>query len=374
VPEPRIVVLDDYFPRLETGFRVAEFSWLLEHHVVNEVMTTVAPLDEVAGPYRELHPELAELVTAYDAARLEQFDLAHVLFVTNAHRFLRDLVKAKLPFVLTIYPGGGLLLGTERGNRTLDDVFSSGLVRHVITTQPIVTDYIRARFSRVPVTEIIGVTTNPLYFLPGAGARRSYFGSGKRRLDVCFVAYRYAPGGADKGYPQFLDMVRGLRTAGVPLTAHVVGSFSAGELPDDDLGDDLKFYPPMVSAELRDFYLGMDVIVSPNQPHILAHGAFDGFPTGSVVEAALSGVAMLCADELNQNRLFRNGRSILIEPPEADALARRLLRLFVEPNGLRRIAQSGLREARRHYSVEAQLEPRAAVLRATADEIVELDR
>ena len=165
--EPRIVVLDDYFPRLETGFRVAEFNWLLEHHVVNEVMTTVGPLDEVAGPYRELHPELAELVTSYDAARLEQFDLAHVLFVTNAHRFLPDLVKAKLPFVLTIYPGGGLLLGTERGNRTLDDVFSAGLVRHVITTQPIVTDYIRARFSGVPVTEIIGVTTNPLYFLPG---------------------------------------------------------------------------------------------------------------------------------------------------------------------------------------------------------------
>lgn len=362
----RIVVLDDYFPRLETGFRVAEFTWLLEQDVVAEVMGSIQPFDEIAGPYRALHPEVAARVTPYDPSRLGEFDLAYVLFANNAVAFLPALAAAKLPFVLTLYPGGGLDLGAATGTERLDTIYGSGLLRHVITTQPRVTQYLAEQYGgEVPVTEVIGVTVNPELFQPGAGLRSGYFGSGKERLDVCFVAYKYSQGGVDKGYPQFLDMVRGLRTAGVPLRAHVVGGFARGDLPDGDLTDDLEFHPPLASEALRKFYLGMDLIVSPNSPNVLGAGAFDGFPTGAVIEAALSGVAMLCSDELGQNRLFRDGRSILIERPDADAMARRLLRLFREPDGLRRVARAGLAEARRYYAPAAQLGPRVAALRAS---------
>lgn len=370
---PRVVVLDDYFPRLETGFRVAEFTWLLEHGEVAEVMSSTTPFEEVAAPFKKSYPIAAARVAPYDPTRFSEFDLAYILFANNAIAFLPDLVAAALPFVLTLYPGGGLTVGERGGSDRLDAIYGSGLLRHVITTQPVVTEYLTEHYydSGVPITEVIGLTVNPSLFRPGAGLRVDYFGSGKPRLDICFVAYKYTPDGADKGYPQFLDIVRGLRAAGVPLRAHVVGGFQLGDLPDADLLDDLRFYPPLATDKLREFYLEMDVVASPNSPNVLGAGAFDGFPTGAAIEAALAGVAMLCSDELNQNRCFRDGRSILIEKPNADAMARRLLRLFVEPDGVRRVAQAGLREARRYYAPEAQLGPRVAALRSAATALSE---
>jgi glycosyltransferase involved in cell wall biosynthesis len=359
----RVVALDDFFPDLGTGFRVAEFTWMLHHDLIGQVLTTqnLAPLSAKFGA---AYPDLVERVAAYRAELLAGADLAWIDFLNNADHFLSDLEEHGVPFVVTLYPGGGLNLGSPQAGRKLAAVMSSPLLRAVITTQPRVTEYVLARFPDAPVHEILGIAVNSSYFGPGAGMRMNYYGEGKPALDVAFVAHRYRPDGADKGYGTFLDTVRELRAAGLEVRAHVVGGFAPRDLPDQDLDEVLTFHGVMDTAALKALLLGIDLVISPNRPGVLSARAFDGFPTGSVIEAALCGAGMVATDLLQQNVLFRDGRDILIVPPEAPAIAERIVALISSPGGIRRMAQAGLAIARRSYGVSVQLWGRRRVLEA----------
>jgi hypothetical protein len=365
-PRHGVVVLDDYFPTKGTGFRIAEYDWLMRHGVVSEVMTTIEPLDPLVADYALLHPDTARRIRAYDANRLREFECASLMFLNNAAFFLPHLEHAALPFVLTLYPGGGLYLGNPEAEAKLGRVLTSPQLSHVITTQRVVTQLVKS-FVRnsVPVTELLGGVMSELYMTPGPGFRTNYFGSGKDTLDVCFVAGRYTPNGVDKGFPVFLESVRMLHDAGLPVRGHCVGGFDAEDAGEQYADLELTFSGVKSTPELRDFYLGMDLIVSPNAPGHLAPGSFDGFPTGACVEAALCGVGMVCTDPLRLNRLFRDHRDIHITEAEAADVTQSILEMVTEPEGIRRVAQAGLRTARRAFGVDAQLWPRRRIIEAT---------
>lgn len=361
-PRPSgVVALDDFFPHLSTGFRVAEFTWMLRHELIDRVMTT-RPIQPVAKAFSAAYPDVFDRVLAYDPGLLSRSKLAWIDFLNNAVHFLPDLQAHGVPFVVTLYPGGGLDLGSAPASRKLGAVLSSPLLRSAITTQPRVTRFVRDRFPDVVVHEIIGLAVNPGYFGPGAGLRTDYFGDGKRVLDVAFVAHRYRADGADKGYGTFLDTIRALREAGIPVHAHIVGGFSAGDLPDHDLDGVLSFHGVLDTLALKQVLSTTDLVISPNRPGVLSPRAFDGFPTGSVIEAGLCGAAMVATDELQQNVLFRDGRNILIVPPDAQAIAERVIALIRSPGGIRRMARAGLAVARDAYGVDAQLWSRRRVL------------
>lgn len=360
-----MVVLDDYFPTKGTGFRIAEFDWMMRHGVVAEVMTTVDGLQPLVADYATLYPETYRQISRYDARRLAEFDCASIMFLNNAARFLVDLERHALPFVLQLYPGGGLHLGEPAADRKLRRVLASPLLRHVITTQPLVTALVNEiTGGAVPVTEVIGAPVGRSYLGPGAGLRTNYFRTGKDVLDVCFVAQRYTRDGSDKGWPVFLESLGMLSDAGLPVRGHVVGGFSAADIGTDHAHLDVSFSGTLSTPELHRFYLGMDVIVSPTASGRLAPGAFDGFPTGACVEAALCGVALVATDAMAQNRLYTDGRDIHMPPAVAGDVVARILDMVAEPDGLRRVAQAGLRTTRRFYGVDAQLWSRRRVLEA----------
>jgi glycosyltransferase involved in cell wall biosynthesis len=366
-----IVIVDDYFPDVGTGFRIAEFSWLLKRDVVSEVLTTSRPLSEKIAWYSAAHPLLWQRVHSYDEARLDRHELAYVLFLNNADHYLEIFERLSLPFVVTLYPGGGLYLGDESAEAKIDRVLGSRMLRHVITTQPIVTERVKRSVDtqRVGVTEILGLVVDPEYLGPGPGHRVDYFGSGDERLRLCFVAHRYTADGSDKGFPQFVETVRRLEEAGVPVEGNVVGGFTADDLSPRDRGLPITFFGTLPTVELRAFLARQHVIVSPTKTDTLAVGAFDGFPTGATVEAALAGVAVIASDGRQQNRLFRDGRDIVIVPPDADAIVERLTAVLRRPGELRRIAQAGLATARDGYSVDRQLWARREILQSALDRV-----
>ena len=338
---------------------------MLRHGVVAEVLTTVEPLEPLLAEYAALYSQTSSQVSVYDSRRFGEFECASIMFLNNAAHYLADLERNGLPFVLTLYPGGGLNIGTPATQRALEKVLASPQLRHVITTQPLTTELVRTMTGgSVPVTEVIGGPVGMSYLQPGAGLRTNYYGTGKDVLDVCFVAARYTADGSDKGWPTFLETVRMLAVAGLPVRGHVVGGFTAADVGPEYADLDLTFSPVLSTPELREFYLDKDVIVSPTAAGRLAPGAFDGFPTGASVEAALCGVALVITDPLEQNRLFTEGRDVVITQADAGEITQRIFAVLAEPDGLRRLGQEGLRTTRRAYGVDAQLSSRRRVLEA----------
>lgn len=358
---PRTVVLDDHFPTLSSGFRLAEFTELMHAGLVAEVLTTMGPFAQVSAPFAERYPDLAHRVRPYAPELLAGFDQAYLMFLNNAAYYLEAMETAGLPFVLTLFPGGGLDDSAECRAK-LARVLGSPLLRHVFTTQPRVSEMVASGYPHVRQSLLTGLFASPHYFVPGAGLRENYFGSGKPTLDLCFVAHKYTTTGSDKGFPVFVETVDALRTAGVPARGHVVGEFTRDDVEAFGSGEGVTTYGLLDSIELREFYSTMDAIVSPNVPGRLSAGAFDGFPLASCVEGALCGVAMVVSDELRQNQFLRDGRDALVVAPSTEGVVDRITRLLREPEGFRRLGQSGLRVVRHIYSPGRQLDLRASVL------------
>lgn len=357
----RTVILDDHFPTLSSGFRVAEFTELMRAGLVSEVLTTMGPFDEILKPFAKAYPEFAERVRRYSPQRLGQYERAYLLFLNNANYYLEAMEDADLPFVLTLFPGGGLDDSDECRSK-LNRVLGSSLLEHVFTTQPRVAELVGRNFPDVAQTRLTGLFASPGYFVPGAGRRENYFESGKDTLDLCFVAHKYTMTGADKGFPVFVETISELRSRGVPAKGHVVGEFTKADVCMFGDGAHVATYGVLDSSHLREFYGRMDAILSPNVPGLLSEGAFDGFPLGSCVEAALCGAAMIASDELHQNEFLRDGRDALLVPPSSEAIVERLIKLLGEQDGIKRVARSGLRAVRYIYAPGRQLDLRVPVL------------
>ena len=361
--QPSVVILDDLFPSATTGFRIAEFNYMLEDGVAQQVLTTVGAHEELVEKYSRSFPHLASKIRPYSSEHLDGYELAYINFLNNASYFLDDLEGKNLPFVVTLYPGGGLNFELPEQLEKLDRVLSSKLLRRVITTQPMVTELVSARISKEIVTEIYGVPINPRYFVPGAGVRFDYPASNRDILRICFAAHRYTSDGADKGFEDFLICASELHAAGLSLEISLVGPWSPEDVDTRFSGLPITYCGEISAVLLREFFISQHLLISLNKPGILAPGAFDGFPLTTVVEAALSGVALVMTDEMIQNRDFVDGRDAIIASADPAKASLRILEILSHPGALREMAQCGLRRVRVSHSLVAQLEPRVLLLR-----------
>jgi lipopolysaccharide transport system ATP-binding protein len=369
----RLVVLDDFFPNLLTGFRVAEYNEYLKAFPNARILSCLADFDEHHAAYAALYPEFADRVQRFAPALLEGCDMAYLNFIDNAGRYLPHLTQRGIPFVMTLYPGGGFGIGFGPTSNKLRNTLASKLLRGVITTQKITAEYLVefANAEKLPVPtlhDIPGVVANPMYFEAADVVHQPYFGEGKPWLDLCFIAEKYMPRGLNKCYPEWVAAIHAL-SKNPQLRFHVVGSFSPDDIDVSALGDRLTFHGRLETSQLRSFLSGMDVVVSLSLPGALHPGNFDGFPTGSAVEASLCGVAIIASDVLGQNPGYGDGESMAIVPPLAKHLTARVNKLLAKPRNIAKMARAGQALTRRLYAPERQIAPRMAVLEQTAREL-----
>ena len=378
-PHAPWLVLDDFFPNLLTGFRVAEYNAHLQAFPQISILSSLGDFAQQHAPYTRLYPDLATRVRPYAPGWLAGAGLAYINFLNNAHQFLPALQQHRLPFVLTLYPGGGFGLNEPESDAKLAAVLASPLLQAIIVTQSVTQDYLQ-RFAAErglilpPLHRIDGVVVNPLYFDPDVAPPVPALDAGNDTLDICFVAERYMPQAANKGYPEFIAAARAL--VDLPgLRWHIVGGgFTPEEKDVAELGEHIHFHGRLLTQELRQFYAGMDLIVSPNQPYLLHPGNFDGFPTGCCVEASLCGVAIMATDALAQNPGYIDGESILMLDTTADiSLARqietRIRQMYADPVALARIGQAGQVLTRQWYAPEHQIGRRQHILRSVAEQL-----
>lgn len=372
------LVLDDFFPNLLTGFRVAEYNAHLQAFPQLSVLSSLGDFPVQHTRFAQRYPAHASRVLPYAPSWLAGAGLVYLNFLNNAHHYLPALQQRQIPFVLTLYPGGGFGLDEPESDAKLAAVLASPLLQAIIVTQPVTQDYLQ-RFSvqrgltLPPMHRIDGLVVNPLYFDAHGPTRAPAFGQGKATLDICFVAECYMPLGANKGYPEFIAAA--LALADLPeLRWHIVGGgYTSNEIDITALGPRLQFHGRLDTPDLRQFYAGMDLIISPNQPFLLHPGNFDGFPTGCCVEAALCGVAVMATDALGQNPGYVDADTILLletgtHASLAQQIEARVRQLYADPNALRRIGLAGQTLTRQLYAPERQIGQRQQILRTVASQ------
>jgi len=372
------VILDDFFPTLVTGFRIAEYNAHLDAFPQLTVLSTLGSFAAEHTRYAEHYPGHANRVQPYSPNWLAGCGLAYLNFLNNAVHFLPALEQHNIPFVLTLYPGGGFGLDETGSDEKLALVLASPLLQALIVTQPVTSQYVQ-RFAELqqlslpPIHRIDGVVVHPLYFSLDLLPRQPYFGAGKLEFDICFVAERYMPLGANKGYPEFIAAATAL--ANMPgLRWHIVGGgFSPQDIDVSLLETSIQFHGRLETAELRQFFVGMDLIVSPNRPNLLHPGNFDGFPTGCCVEAALCGVAVMATDALSQNPGYVDNESIFLLDASGTPLAQQIesrIRILASNSGiLSAVGRTGQAFTRHFYAPQRQIGARQRILKEVAERL-----
>ncbi|MDF0604312.1 glycosyltransferase [Neisseriaceae bacterium TC5R-5] len=357
-----VAVLDDFFPNLLTAFRVAEYNWYLEHFPQLNVYSTNPDFKAVHAAYAQLYPQYADRVMQYDAVEsLKDCAFVFMNFLNNAYHFLPALTLNCIPFVMTLYPGGGFGLREPESDAKLDQVLSSSLLRGIIATQSVTLDYLKAKGCTVPVYDIFGGTINPIYFAGETKNKRLLLDP--TALHICFVAERYMPQGENKGYPQFIEAAQQLILNYPNLRFSVVGSFNAEVYPlDEKISAAIYFHGLLNTTDLKEFFLTQDIIISPNHPFLLHSGNFDGFPTGCCVEASLCGVAVVCSDELKLNRYYTDGLNMVICDPTSYAIVKMVMELIVNLDLLKSIGTRGKIISQKIFDPRKQLGQRSTLL------------
>ena len=354
------VILDDFFPNILTGFRVAEYNYYLERFPNLQIFSAVPEFDSILAEYLKIYPKFHDRIKPFNKDSLEDKNFAYINFLNNAYYFLPELSRKNISFIMTLYPGGGFGLNDPDSDEKLKKVLLSPLLRGIICTQKITFEYLHDKGVNVPVHFIYGVAINPIYFVQDVIPTRT---TNINSLRICFAAACYMPEGKNKGYPEFIDAAEQLITLYPTLRFSVAGGFSPESYPmTSKLRSVTSFLGYLQTADLKNFFLSQDIIVSPNRPFLLHNGNFDGFPTATCIEASLCGVAMVCSDELNMNQYYKDREEIVICNPTPTDIINKVSLLVNNRKLLQSIAKNGHIVSQRLFNPSYQLAKRAEIL------------
>ncbi len=373
-----IVIIDDFFPDHLSAFRWQEFVCYLQEFNNLIVFTTgetikyfdTASVDELIADFKRKFPEHAHQIKKFDVAQyphvIKNTKLIYSDFLINANLSIIIAERLHVPFVFTLYPGGGFHLKIADSDAMLRRITSSPCFRQVIVTQKVTYDYLIDNHFCKPnqIKFIFGVVAD-LKQIDAEYDGKKHFSFDKKTLDICFVAYKYTPQAVDKGYDVFIEVARQLSRRYDDIQFHVVGGIDENDIDVTELKGRITFYGKRNMEWFDDFYKDKDIILSPNIPGKMYEGSFDGFPTGCCVDAGLRKTAIFCTDELGLNKIkaFSEGEEIVIIPHNAATITRTVESYYHNPGKLKALAEKGSLKIKQLYSFDAQILPRINLLK-----------
>lgn len=368
-----LIIYDDIYPHPLSGFRLEEFTILLKQIEKSKILLTPKAYP-IVNTDVSLHPiHIKEIVAnnLHLRGKLKisrgfvnlNAKLFYCVFITNIYSFINYLEKFKIPFVFTLYPGGGFQMNDEVSDMKLQRVLSSPMFKKVIVTQNVTKDYlVTNKFCGEDKIEFIfGGVVPQISLIKDTADRKNYLVN-KETLDICFCAGKYMPKGIDKGYDVFIELAHLLAKKYDFIRFHVIGGFDASDIDVTAINDKIVFYGYQKFENLESIFKGTDIIISPNKSFVLSKGSFDGFPLGTVVEAALNGVLAIISDDLNQNTKFMNGEELIIVERDTVAIEKVITNLIDTPSRIIDIANNGKLKFQEVYSNSIQMNPRIELL------------
>lgn len=376
-----VIIFDDIFPSIYSPFRYEEYIEYLKNldnvyiYTTGKSLKAVSEnrsLTEVIKEFEEKYPEYQGKVLELNERNkkiLEKLEnkVAICTFLANIKQNINLIEEYKIPFIFTLYPGGGFVINDQSCDLLLKRICNSKYFKKVIVTQKNVYKYLidKKICNRKQIEFIYGVVT-PAEILNETNKEKKYYKNDKNTLDICFVAHKYMEKGIDKGYDLFIETAKKLNDKYFDICYHVIGGFDENDIDVKELKDKIVFYGIKDSNWLKNFYKNMDIIISPNRPFKLGKGSFDGFPTGSCTEAMINGVLLLCTDELNLNVKFKDNKDLIIIKPEVSDITAKLEELYHNTEKIIKIANNGKEKTKKIYSKESQIKPRIKLIRKVA--------
>lgn len=368
-----LFIYDDIFPHPVSGFRYEEFTVLLSAFRNSKIIMTATAYPVVKTPIKDHKQHVNDFLKLNNRLRNKlkykkgfiniNSKLFYCVFINNIFANLEWIEKYKIPFIFTLYPGGGFQVGESVSDMKLRKVFASPMFRKVIVTQHYTKDYLLNNdFCKPEQIEYIFGGVVPQNSLQKDVTDKKSYLINKITFDICFCAAKYTPRGEDKGFDVFIDFAHKIADKYDFIRFHVIGGFSDIDIDVSQIKDKIQFYGYQKFERLSTIYKEMDVLVSPNKPFALGKGAFDGFPLGTVVEAALNGVVTLISDELRQNSIFIPNEELIIVEHESGFIEKEILDLIHRPEKLYLISVKGREKFMKVYSNEIQMEPRTKLL------------
>ena len=353
-------------------FRYHEYiSYLKEidnMHIVSSGLSMAclgtATLDEILINFKRNNPTLSNKVSEYSHGMKWNAKLLYTVFLNNIYCIIEDIEKSGIPFIFTLYPGGGFGIDNKNSDMMLKRVTSSPFFIKVIATQKITYDYLITKGFCTPdqVEYIYGIVT-PDDKINKEYTDKKHFGFEKETLDIVFGAYRYTPKGVDKGYDVFINVAKTLAKEINNVHFHVFGGFNENVIDVKELKNSITFYGSKNVDWFNEFFMDKDIMLSPNIHGKIYKGSFDGFPTGTCTEAAFRETAIFCTDDLGLNQNYIDGQDLVIISHDQKEIVEKIKYYFEHPDVLRTIAQNGRQKVNMLYGYNAQILPRINLIK-----------
>ncbi|MBU3112293.1 glycosyltransferase family 4 protein [Clostridium lacusfryxellense] len=368
-----MVIVDDIFPHPVSGFRYQEFLSYCESFNLIKILTTGLSvhalgnknLSELILDFKNKFTEFRDKVEKFVSLDNIKCKLLYFVFLNNAAAFVEMAEVKRIPFVFTLYPGGGFDLNNLYSDNKLKRVLESPYFKKVIVTQKITYDYlIVKKFCKPEQIEYIFGVVTPLDKIEREYTDKKHFGIDKDRLDICFVAHKYTQFGQDKGYDVFVKVAKEMLKMHSNINFHVVGNFDEKVIDILEIKGKITFYGIQLPNWFDEFYRDKDIILSPNIPGMLSKGSFDGFPTASCTDAGLCKTAIFCTDPLNLNNShFIDTEQIVIIEKDAVKIIEKIEYYYSNPEKLRNICENGYIAIKDLYGYDSQIAPRIKLLK-----------
>jgi len=349
-----LIILDDAYPSKTSLFRYIEFNYYL-NKIPNSIVYSTGDSYRLLNDKADFNYDLKNSknrVKKYREKMKVKSRLAYCNFLHLSSLFLRFFETNEIPFVFTLYPGGALYLNNNNTIDILNRIFSSKQFRHVIVTQKITYDLVLnlTICPKEKIEFIYGVVTQPVTPFNPFESRKS-----EAKINCCFVSNQYTPNGVDKGYDVFLQIAE-FYSSQNKINFHVIGNGY------NFVHDNIIYHGPLELELLDNTLSKMDIVISFNRPNILFEGAFDGFPTGGTIQAALNGCLMLVNDPLDQNIYFENYKDIII-CNDSNGFIEIIEDLKSDPVKLEQISENGRIKALEIFGEDFQLKSRLKIIK-----------
>lgn len=363
----KLLILDDGFPSMATGFRIAEFSYYLKQHENSEVCSVVMDFDKMKAEYGRYYPDLIHKVRPVKANSDYSGALAYMIFLHNTFFFLPLIEFFQLPFVFTLCDGGFFHLDDEQSDTMLRTVFGSPYFRKVIIPINTIYDYVlRENFIPPDKAEFIeGVITQTDYWEQQLVPKR-YYKKDKNTFDICFIAHKYKDKGTDKGYDTFVEIAKRLAPLSEDIRFHVVGGYDENELDITPIRNRIIFYGQQYQHFFPEFYSRMDVylsLMSLDPARKLHPGRIAGVCNTTAVQTALNGTALFGIYEPEQLPGFTDRENVVLLPEDTDEIVKLVSLYFNNLEALYRLSACGQQKFREFYRQENPLKKRFNVLK-----------